>query len=211
MDPADFARRHPLDEPAVNSLLSGLTLLRSIRASVLDGAEPNTATVPPDASPLFHSRPQTHTRGADVNLRSCVHAMIFGWATLVLALHRELTRRASVALAVSTTTAASFSSAGKGAHIGTGGASPAQWAFERLDVLRRQTRELAGFALADVANALRAIPSLPHLTHLERGALVAWAQFCLDEADKAGGMPVAPEQAAVMDACVVLFIFHPHP
>lgn len=216
--PIDFARRHPLDEPAVNSLLSALTLLRSIRASVLDEAEPNintdtnststsvstAAPVAPDASPLFHRSPQTHTRGTDVNMRSCVYIMTFGYATLVLTLHRELTRRASVAASTS-------SAAGKGAqaYIGTSGASAAQWASERLDVLRRQTHQLAGFALADVARALRVLPSLPHLTHLEHGALVAWAQFCLDEAE-AGGVPVTPEQAAIMDACVVFFILTVH-
>ncbi|KAJ7123584.1 hypothetical protein C8R44DRAFT_852464 [Mycena epipterygia] len=194
----DFARRQPLDEPAVNSFLSGVTLLRSIRASILDEteAEPNTNTapVPPDASPLFHRSPQTDARGTDVNKRSC--------AMLVLALHRELMRRASLALAASTSaassSAASSSSSSKGAQVqmGTG----AQWASERLDVLRRQTRELAGFELADVARALRVLPSLPHLTHLGHGALVACAQFCLDEADEVGGVPITPEQALVMDA-----------
>ncbi|KAJ7123595.1 hypothetical protein C8R44DRAFT_852470 [Mycena epipterygia] len=195
----DFARRQPLDEPAVNSFLSGVTLLRSIRASILDEAEPepepntNTAPVPPDASPFFHRSPQAEARGTDVNKRVC--------ATLVLALHRELTRRDSVARAASTSAAASSAQLGKGAaqaHMGTG----AQWASERLDVLRRQTRELAGFALADVARALRILPSLPHLTHLQCGVLVVCAQFCLDEADeaKAGGVPITPEQALVMDA-----------
>ncbi|KAJ7123587.1 hypothetical protein C8R44DRAFT_875776 [Mycena epipterygia] len=210
VDPAcaDFARRQPLDEPAVNSFLSGVTLLRSIRASILNEAEsepePNTNTAPaptpPDASPLFHRSPQADARGTDVNKRVCAYIMTFSCATLVLALHRELTRRASVALAASTSSAAAVASASsKGAapaHMGTG----AQGASERLDVLRRQTRELAGFALADVARALRVLPSLPHLTHVECGALMACAQFCLDEADEAGGVPITPEQALVMDA-----------
>ncbi|KAJ7447299.1 hypothetical protein B0H11DRAFT_2248363 [Mycena galericulata] len=47
---------------------------------------------------------------------------------------------------------------------------PTQWAAERFDLLRRQ---MTGSAAAEVARALRFLPSLPHLTHVERGGLVA--------------------------------------
>ncbi|KAJ6570842.1 hypothetical protein DFH09DRAFT_1312881 [Mycena vulgaris] len=152
----DFARRHPLNEAAVSEMLSALTLLHLIRCLVFDQTEPDTTP----ADPMFLGSP--FTRGTDVNLRTCTHILIFSRATLVLALHRELARRATEPPAA--------------------GAPMGHWAAERLELLRRHAREMAHFTAEEVAATLRFIPSLPHLTQLDRGALVAWAQFCLGEA-----------------------------
>ncbi|KAJ7153049.1 hypothetical protein C8R43DRAFT_1187697 [Mycena crocata] len=166
----DFARRHPLNETAVNEFLSSLTLLHSIHSFVLD---PEELEKYPAADPLFYLSPQM--RSNHINLRACAHILTLGRATLVLALHRELSRRASLAA--------------------TG--TPDPWAAERLDLLSLQTREMAGFALEEVARGLQFLSSLPHITHLQRGGLIAWGQFCLEEADVVGG--ATPERAAVIE------------
>ncbi|KAJ7769576.1 hypothetical protein DFH07DRAFT_938206 [Mycena maculata] len=170
----DFARRHPLDETSATEFLSALTILHSIRSLVFDQSDLDSYP----ADPLFQSR---HTRGAHVDLRTCAHMMTFASAKLVFALHSELSRRAALPMVAS----------GRGVLT-------SQWAAERLDLLRRQAREMAGFAVEEVARAVRFLASLPHLTHLERGGLIASAQFCLDEGDAAGG--VAPERAVAIEA-----------
>ncbi|KAJ7447284.1 hypothetical protein B0H11DRAFT_2082838 [Mycena galericulata] len=175
----DFARRKPLDEFTVTEFLSALTLLHSIRSLLFDsGGDLDQYR----ADPLFHSSPRT--RGADVNLRTCAYMMTSGPARLVLALHREFLHRASV----------------RQAELPGGGqvALAKQWAAERLDLLRRQTHQMTGFAAVEFGRALRFLPSLPHLTHVERGGLIAWAQFCLDEADAIGDVGAAPEHTLVM-------------
>ncbi|KAJ6578628.1 hypothetical protein DFH09DRAFT_1030488 [Mycena vulgaris] len=165
----DFARRHPLNETAVTEFFSSLTLLHSVRSLIFDHGEPDTA--PTD--PLFQG--PLYTRDTNDNLRSCAYVMALSRATLVLALHRGLARRATVSVP-----------AGLDPVGGHG-----QWAAERLVLLRRQAREMACFAAEEVARALRSLPSLPHLAHIYRGALVAWAQFCLEEA--------APERVPVIE------------
>jgi hypothetical protein len=173
----DFARRYPLDESSLTEFISSLTLLQSIRSLAFD--EEESETCPGDA--FFCPSPQK--RGMQLNLRACVHIMTFSRATLVLALHRELVRCAVVAPVPL-----------------TGIASADQWAAERLALLRRQVGEMADLTVKDVACKLSSMPSLPHIAHIQRGALVSFAQFCLDEADAAGG--VVPERAAVMERCV---------
>ncbi|KAJ7810189.1 hypothetical protein B0H13DRAFT_2148656 [Mycena leptocephala] len=51
----------------------------------------------------------------------------------------------------------------------------------RLALLRRQVGEMADLTVKDVACKLSSMPSLPHIAHIQRGALVSFAQFCLDE------------------------------
>ncbi|KAJ6551732.1 hypothetical protein B0H19DRAFT_1158724 [Mycena capillaripes] len=165
----DFARRHALNEPTVAELVSELTLLHSICTLVFDSGELD----PYPTDPTFYKSPQT--RDTHMNVRSCAHIMTFGRATLVLALYRELARRASIPPSSADPTG--------------------QWAAERLDLLYRQTREMANFALEAVARGLRFLPSIPHLSHLERTGLIAWAQFALDEADALG---VTTERATVL-------------
>ncbi|KAJ7703902.1 hypothetical protein B0H17DRAFT_1040129 [Mycena rosella] len=160
----DFARRQPLNETAVTEFLSELTLLHSIRCLVFPPDEPNTAS----ADPLFQGSPQT--RSTHLHLRASAGTMVFSRTTMLLALHRELAHRAARA----PTTMGQVA-----------------WAAERVELLRRQVRELAFFAVEEIAHTLL-VPSLPHLTHAYRGALVACAQFCLDEAE--------PERVGVIEA-----------
>ncbi|KAJ7450931.1 hypothetical protein B0H11DRAFT_2076473 [Mycena galericulata] len=152
---------------SVAEFLSALTLLHSIRALIFDPGELDL--YPTD--PLFYKFNVPHTR--TTNVRVCAHIMTFGRATLVLALYRELVRRAALSPSDTAT---------------------GQWAAERLALLHRQTREMANFALEDVARGLRFLPSIPHLSHLARTGLVAWAQFAADEA----GGGVTGERAAVL-------------
>ncbi|KAJ7493656.1 hypothetical protein FB451DRAFT_447261 [Mycena latifolia] len=166
----DFARRHPLDETAVTQFLSALTLLHSIRCLVFDQGDPATAPV----DPLFHGSPHTLTK--QVNIHSCALTMVFSYTTLVLALHRELARRASLTPTTST-------------PIAMG-----QWAAQRIDLLRRQVCEMARFAVEEVARTLPGLPSLPLFTHIYHSALVATAQFCLED--------VVPERVGVIEAIV---------
>ncbi|KAJ7500012.1 hypothetical protein FB451DRAFT_1549465 [Mycena latifolia] len=165
----DFARRHPLDETAVAEFLGALDLLHSIRSLAFDAGE--LATGAADAAPVFLGLP--HTRSMQANVRSSALVMTLSDTTLVLALYRELARRAGVSPA-----------AADGA-VG-------RWTAERAGLLHRQVREMAGHAVAELARALPRLPSLPHLTHVLRPALVAAAQFCLAEA--------VPERAGVIEA-----------
>ncbi|KAJ7493654.1 hypothetical protein FB451DRAFT_1360426 [Mycena latifolia] len=166
----DFARRHPLDETAVTQFLSALTLLHSIRCLVFDQGDPATAP----ADPLFYG--SLRTRSKQVNVRSCALMMVFSYTTLVLALHRELARRAAMPPAAS-------------APMAMG-----QWAAGRIDLLRRQVCEMARFAVEEVARTLPDLPSLPHLTHIYHRALVGAAEFCLEDA--------VPERVGVIEAIV---------
>ncbi|KAJ7851847.1 hypothetical protein B0H14DRAFT_819462 [Mycena olivaceomarginata] len=172
----NFARRYPLDESSITDFISSLNHLHSIRSLVFDEEDEEDDVYPGDA--LFHPTPQK--RGHRLNLRSCAYIMTLSRATLVLALHRELIHRAAI---TSPATAATTSAD--------------HWAAERLALLRRQVSEMADITVSEVARALRSMPSLPHIAHIQRGNVVAWAEFCLNEADAAGS--VSPERAATIE------------
>ncbi|KAF7343905.1 Zn(2)-C6 fungal-type transcriptional factor [Mycena venus] len=171
----DFARRHPLDEGSITEFISSLDHLHSIRSLIFDREDEN---YPGDS--LFN--PSAQRRDVHLNLRSCAYIMTFSRATLVLGLHRELVRRAAI-------------SSSSSPAIGLAAAD--HWAAERLVLLRRQVSEMADLALGEIARGLRTMPSLPHIAHLHRDNVVAWAEFCLDEADAAGS--VSPERAAIIE------------
>ncbi|KAJ7653722.1 hypothetical protein DFH06DRAFT_1204537 [Mycena polygramma] len=185
----DFARRQPLDESAITSFISALTLLQSIRCLVFEFDAEG-----PDAGDFFCLAPQK--RGMYLNLRACAHIMTFSRATLVLALHRELVRRAPSAPSSSHAQHGSSSSASAGVGDTAMGAGE-QWAAERLSLLCRQVREMAEQTVQALASELRSMPSLPHIAHLQRGMLADWAEFCLAGADAVGG--VGKEQAVAME------------
>ncbi|KAJ7257502.1 hypothetical protein B0H12DRAFT_1110976 [Mycena haematopus] len=169
----DFARRHPLDERAIAEFMASLNHLHSIRALVFDQ---EGQVYPGDA--LFCPTPPK--KSMHLNLRSWAYIMTLSRATLVLALHREFVRRAAISPPPPTSTPLED-----------------QWAMERLALLRRQVRAMADITVEEVARALRFMPSLPHIAHMQRGSVVAWAEFCLDEADAAGS--VAAERAATIE------------
>ncbi|KAF8214417.1 hypothetical protein K438DRAFT_879651 [Mycena galopus ATCC 62051] len=167
----DFARRHPLDERAITDFIASLNHLHAIRALVFDHEE---EIYPSDA--LFCPTPTQ--RGLRLNLRSCAYIMTLSRAALVLALHRELVRRAALATPQSVPALGNEVTA-------------VDWTAEGLALLRRQVQEMANITMTDVARALRFMPSLPHL---QRGNVIAWAEFCLEAAEAAG--TVLPERAA---------------
>ncbi|KAF8214414.1 hypothetical protein K438DRAFT_1955467 [Mycena galopus ATCC 62051] len=169
----DFARRHPLDERAITDFIASLNHLHAIRALIFDHDE---EIHPSDI--LFCPTPAQ--RSLRLNLRSCAYIMTLSRAVLVLALHRELVRRAALAIPQSASA------------LGNG-VTAVDWAAERLALLRRQVQETANITMTDVARALRFMPSLPHL---QRGNVIAWAEFCLEAAEAAG--TVLPEGAATI-------------
>ncbi|KAF7343904.1 Zn(2)-C6 fungal-type transcriptional factor [Mycena venus] len=171
----DFARRHPLDESSITEFISSLNHLHSIRSLIFDQEDEN---YPGDS--LFC--PSAQKRGLQLNLRSCAYTMTFSRAILVLGLHRELVHRAVI-------------SSSSSPAIGPAAAD--HWAAERLALLRRQVSEMADLTLGEIVRGLRTMPSLPHIAHIHRGNVVAWAEFCLDEADAAGS--VSPERAAIIE------------
>ncbi|KAF7374157.1 Zn(2)-C6 fungal-type transcriptional factor [Mycena sanguinolenta] len=161
----DFARRHPLDERAITEFIASLNYLHSIRSLVFDQEE---QAYPGDS--LF-SPADRRQRGVHLNLRSCAYIMAFSRATLVLALHRELARRFALSPPPPTT------------------APPTEhWKAERLALLRCQVGEMADLTVEDIARSLRFMPSLPHMAHGQRWAVLGWAEFCLDEADAKGSV-----------------------
>ncbi|KAF7340405.1 Zn(2)-C6 fungal-type transcriptional factor [Mycena venus] len=177
----DFPRRHPLNEGIITEFISSLTHLHSIWSLIFNhDEEPNPINPGSDTS-FFAPSPQK--RDTQLNIRSCAYIMTCSLATLALALHRELVRRAAISLSLPPP---------GGVTVGD------QFAAERLTLLRRQAREMASITVTDVARGLRSMPSLPHITHIQHNAVVAWAEFCLDEADAAGG--ALPERAATMES-----------
>ncbi|KAF7372430.1 Zn(2)-C6 fungal-type transcriptional factor [Mycena venus] len=173
----DFARRHPLDEGSITEFISSLNHLHSIRSLIFDREDDN---YPGDS--LFFPSGFFQKRGLHLNLCSCAYVMTFSPATLVLGLHRELVRRAAI-------------SSSSSPAIGPAAAD--QWAADRLALLRRQVSEMADLTLGEIARGLRTMPSLPHIAHVHRDNVVAWADFCLEEADAAGSM--SPERAAIIE------------
>ncbi|KAJ7161210.1 hypothetical protein C8R46DRAFT_1353816 [Mycena filopes] len=168
----DFARRHPVDETAVTQLISALNLLHSIPVLLSEEGALDAHF----SESLFC--PSAETRDAHINMRAAAHIMTFSHASLVLALYRELEHRARDTAPL---------------PVHDGEAPPDHWRAERLALLRRQVRDMAGRTVHEVARGLRALPSLPHIAHIQRGALVAWAEFCLDDPT------VTPERAAMME------------
>ncbi|KAJ6450756.1 hypothetical protein C8R45DRAFT_1083833 [Mycena sanguinolenta] len=170
----DFARRHPLDEGAITEFIVSLNQLHSIRSLAFDQEE---QVCPGDSlvGPADHRR-----QGVHLNFHSCAYIMAFSRATLVLALHRELVRRLVLSPPLPIT------------------APPAEhWRAERLALLRRQVGEMADSTVDDIARSLRFLPSLPHIAHTNRGAVLGWAEFCLEEAD--AQRRVTPERAATIE------------
>ncbi|KAJ7711971.1 hypothetical protein B0H16DRAFT_1900307 [Mycena metata] len=152
----DYARRRPFPQTAVTAFLSSLSVLQSIVILVLDQLK-----FCPDAELLFSDfgwSKRAH-RSEEDNLRACGFAMTTGFATLVLALHREMKHR--IATEAETT--------------------DDRWLRERIGLFGRQVHEVASFAVGVVARAIRLLPSLPHLAQVGWIGLHEWAEFRLTE------------------------------
>ncbi|KAK7022130.1 Zn(2)-C6 fungal-type transcriptional factor [Favolaschia claudopus] len=183
---ADYARRHPLDESCIMDFISALNHLNAICSLIFNHED---ETYPSDS---LHCPPAaTDSR---LNLRSCAYIMTLSRTTLVLALHRELVRRARALPSASIPS--SFATYTSPAQVVQAQAQADQWAAERIALLARQVHAMADLAVTEVASALRTMPSLPHMAHSHRGVVVEWAEFCISEAEANGS--VSPERSATM-------------
>lgn len=100
---------------------------------------------------------------AQYALRSISYFVRTGYCVLALGFHRELERRAHAALAPTDEFAA---------H-----------SRERMEVLRKQAREVAVRAGHEMGRSMQQLPSLPHVTHFRGYRLHLWAEVLLDSAE----------------------------
>lgn len=172
---ADYARRHPIAEGAVISFLSSLELLKSM-ISLFFGQDDFPSDGPISRwAPLGH--PKLQADEAE-NIRTCAFAMSVGFTGLALALHREMEYRAA-------------------ADARAGKQTQSQW--QRTAMLRHQAHEMATRAVDDVPRTLHPLPSPPYNVYVDWAGILGWAEFCLDEADAAGG--VSPARIVVFERC----------
>ncbi|KAJ7728965.1 hypothetical protein DFH07DRAFT_782085 [Mycena maculata] len=162
----DYARRHPISEASVINFISALTTLRSIVSLLFTQidfqVDPN-----PVSKDLSGVRPADRI---DEAVRSAIFGMSVGFTSLVLALHREMEYRA-------------VADSRDGIQ--------SEWTLARTALLRRQAHSLASDAVEDVARTFKLIPYPPQTMHLGWNGIRGWAEFCLNEADAAGGIPPA--------------------
>ncbi|KAJ7242027.1 hypothetical protein C8J57DRAFT_1368151 [Mycena rebaudengoi] len=164
-------------------LLPPLTLMQAILSDALKQLELNDGPLTdPAVQPFFHLPLKSYVRRSPkVGLRACAYAMTYGWSTIVLALHQEMERPTDA----------------------DAPAPESPWVAERLALLRRQVHALTQQALAEVVQSLRRLPSLPHISHLDKSHLwlIGWAQFCIKEAEAA--REITPERAEAFETCVL--------
>ncbi|KAJ7119915.1 hypothetical protein C8R43DRAFT_1035064 [Mycena crocata] len=170
----DYARRSPISETAVVNVLSALTILQSITSLLFSE----------DDLQLDHQKSLSpDDRRNYEEARKAVSAMCMGFAGLALALHNEMQYRAAT---------------------DTSGVSRNDWAQQRAALLRQQAHSIASSALDELDRGLvvLSIDTMPHIIikHMHWGNIPGWAQFCLDEADAAGGIP--PTRIAVFERLV---------
>ncbi|KAJ7764923.1 hypothetical protein B0H16DRAFT_1883483 [Mycena metata] len=153
----DYARRRPFPHTAAINFLSSLSILQSIATLVLDQLE-----FFPDAELLFFdlNGSKRTTRSENENLRACGFVVACGFAALVLALYREMKYRIATE-----------------AHT-----TEDRWLRERIEVFGRQVHEMTSGAVGVVAQAIKLLPSLPHLAQVAWIGLQDWAEFRLIEA-----------------------------
>ncbi|KAJ7513167.1 hypothetical protein B0H11DRAFT_2268113 [Mycena galericulata] len=162
----DNARLNPLSEAAIIRHMSALSLLHSIVALLLariDGAITSAAT----------ARAPFHMPAADKQsiARVCGYGIGLSFAVLVLPFYRELAARAA---------------ADTRAPHGHASVSP------RAQVLRAQARDMATGAARELARVLRYLPAL-HFTPMHAETVLAWAEFCVEDADADADATRSPE------------------
>ncbi|KAJ7494269.1 hypothetical protein B0H11DRAFT_2003928 [Mycena galericulata] len=168
----DYARRHPIAEAAVINFIASLEILKSMISLFFGDDFPAGDPIPGWFS---DGRQKPYADDAE-NIRTCAFAMSVGFTGLALALYREMEYRTA---------------AEECARIQT----QSQWA--RIAVLRRQAQDMAARAVDDVPRTIPLLPSPPHMMHVSWTGIVGWAEFCLDEADAAGG--VSPTRFIVFE------------
>ncbi|GAA5883987.1 hypothetical protein JCM6882_002093 [Rhodosporidiobolus microsporus] len=171
------ARRAPLNDPALTSLLTTLTHLRSIAASTTTlFTRLDTTTTAPHARPapapetqwLFpHALPKANAMRYDGAMARHGFKTLaaLGWTALVLPLYRELQRRCA---------AASSSTPNGDADEDF----EARQARDRLDLSLRQVRELLLLAMEVKVGAVEANPH-----PLRRLGVAEWAEALVEEVE----------------------------
>jgi hypothetical protein len=172
---ADYARRHGIAEAAVINFIASLEILKSM-ISLFFGQDNFPACDP--IPHWFSDGPQKPYADDAENIRTCAFAMSVGFTGLALALHREMEYRVA-------------------AEEGTGKQTQSQWT--RTTVLRRQAQDIAARAVDDVLCTMPLLPSPAHIMHVGWTGIVGWAEFCLHEADAAGG--VSPARITGFERC----------
>ncbi|KAJ6595591.1 hypothetical protein DFH09DRAFT_1135056 [Mycena vulgaris] len=169
----DYARRYPVAEVSVITFLSSLSIMKSILSLLLTDKDFQADPIP------LSNEPRNHREN---NLRSCAFAMSLGYIGLVLALHHEMEYRAEHDTEFHTATRVDGGWAG------------------RTALLQRQAHEMTANTVDDVARALHLMPVTSHMMRVHWSGMLGWAQFCLTEADAAGG--VSPGRIAVFQQII---------
>ncbi|KAF7365776.1 Zn(2)-C6 fungal-type domain-containing protein [Mycena venus] len=155
----DHIRLSPLSESAVFHFLSSLSLNHAILSHLLARADAWLAAsgAVPGQKPLVLD----NRSNEDTIVRGCGYGIIIGFTGLVLPLYRELEQRVEI-----------------------GANDRPAYARDRLHLLLIQARDMTRVAVRELARAIRYLSEV-HFVPVQRKTLCDYAQFALDEAEKA--------------------------
>lgn len=173
------ARRTPLNEIAALNFQASLSRLEHLASLIIQRIHflqpDSTATLFPEGQQDL--APPKRPVPVQYALRSISYFVRTGYAVLVLGFHRELERQAC-ALPAPTDEFAARSR-------------------ERMDLLRKQVREVAVRAGHEMGKSMQYLPSLPHVTHFRGYRLHLWADLLLESGE--GGM-LSPETVSALES-----------
>lgn len=176
---AAHARRNPFNEITALTFQASLSRLEHLASLIVQRIH---FLQPVSAPTLFPEGQQDQAppkRPVPIQyaLRSISYFVRTGYAVLALGFHRELERQAR-ALPAPTDEFAARSR-------------------ERMELLRKQVREVAVRAGHEMGKSMQQLPSLPHVTHFRGYRLHLWAEVLLDSAE--GGV-LSPETVAALES-----------
>ncbi|KAF7297549.1 Zn(2)-C6 fungal-type domain-containing protein [Mycena kentingensis (nom. inval.)] len=196
----DYARRRPISELALRNIINDLTSIHAILSFCFTGME-----FPPESPALAFGvdnrdvapRPLPQKPETSLQVRTCAFALSCVFVGMVMALHGELQRRFSeVSAATTPITPHIYSEDSPGGSGSTGSSSPQSthsspqphWSSARIAFLRAQAHSLVISALPDLRRMLTLMTFPLYGLATQRANFMAWAQFCIDEADQCGGI-----------------------
>ncbi|KAJ6624421.1 hypothetical protein B0H10DRAFT_738999 [Mycena sp. CBHHK59/15] len=168
----DYARLNPLSETAVTQFLASLSDMYSVLLLLLDRVDTTIRTYPAAERPTGFGSLGTNMVAT---ARACSFGYTLGFASVVIALDRELQYRDT---------------------IGRGRFSPGQHP-ERMSSLRKQVRDMAHLGARVFAKGLRYLPNSMPRTHMQWRVVHTWAEFCLNEADAT--MMLSPDDLELLE------------
>ncbi|ORY92615.1 hypothetical protein BCR35DRAFT_298083 [Leucosporidium creatinivorum] len=173
------ARRQPFNEVAALNFQAALSRLEHLATLIIQRIQflqpTSTTTLFPEGD--HEHAPPKRDVPVQYALRSISYLARTGYSVLTLAFHRELERRARELPAPTDEFAAR--------------------SRERMDLLRRQVREVVIRAGHEVGKSMQQLPSLPHVTHFRGYRLHLWAQVLLDSAE---GGSLSPETVSALES-----------